>query len=239
MNKNIVFLLLLLLLCSGTLYAQNADTKEPTTPPANSSGNSGSVHIDFFEKNQTQPQRAFTPYTFLGAEYLPRFAVKTNLLYGATATINLGVEFLLNKHLTLDISGGWNPFIYSNNKKFAHYMVQPTLRYWIQEPFNGHFIGASLIYSNFNVAGIDLPFNIMPALANHRFRGDAYGASFQYGHQWLLSPRWGIETTLNVGYMYLDYQKFECGWCGELIGNEKKHYLGPTNASISLIYIIK
>jgi hypothetical protein len=169
-----------------------------------------------------------------------RFALKTNLLYGATTTPNVGAEFRLNNRLTLDISTGWNPFVYSNNKKFAHWMIQPTLRYWLQEtPFNGHFVGGSLMYSFFNVGGLDLPGNIIPALVNHRFQGDAYSVSLQYGHQWQLSPRWGIETSLNVGYMYLDYQKFECERCGEFIGAETKHYFGPTNASVSLIYTIK
>jgi hypothetical protein len=181
----------------------------------------------------------FSTYTFPGTEYLPRFSLKANLLYGATTTINLGAEFLLNRYLTLDISTGWNPFVYSNNKKFAHWMIQPTLRYWFQEPFNGHFLGASLMYSNFNVGGIKLPFDMIPALENRRYRGDAYSVSLQYGHQWALSPRWAIEASLNAGYMFLNYQEFECGWCGEKIGSDRRHYLGPTNAAISLIYIIK
>jgi hypothetical protein len=182
----------------------------------------------------------FTSHTFSGVKQPSRVALKTNLLYGATTTLNLGVEFLLNKDLTLDISGGWNPFVYTNNKKFAHYMVQPTLRYWIQEPFNGHFIGSSLMYANFNMGGLDLSGSIMPALAKYRYRGNAYNISFQYGHRWSLAPRWAIETTLNViGYMYLDYLKFECGNCGKPVAAEKKHYLGPTNAAVSLIYVIR
>jgi hypothetical protein len=165
--------------------------------------------------------------------------VKTNLLYGATTTPNLGVEFKLNNYLTLDISGGWNPFVYSDNKKFAHWSVQPALRYWIQAPFNKHFLGTSLLYSNFNVGGLDLPFNVIPALKHYRYRGDAYSVSAQYGYQWMLSPRWALEASGNVGYMYLDYQKFECGTCGQKIGAETKHYFGITNTSLSIIYIIK
>ncbi len=43
--------------------------------------------------------------------YGQKFAVKSNLLYDATATINLGVEMGLSKKWTLDLSGnynGWN-----------------------------------------------------------------------------------------------------------------------------------
>ena len=37
--------------------------------------------------------------------YLPKFAIKTNALYWATSTPNLGIELGLAKKLTLDISG--------------------------------------------------------------------------------------------------------------------------------------
>jgi hypothetical protein len=181
-------------------------------------------------------------FTFPDIEYLPRWAIKTNLLYGAATTMNLGAEFLLNRYLTLDISAGWNPFVHRNNRKFAHWMLQPTLRYWIQEPFNGHFFGVSLMFADFNVSDIRQPYNLLgvfPELRNHRFRGQAYSASLQYGHQWVLSPRWSIEVAINAGYMFLDYERFEGGWCGQSFGNHQRHYFGITNAAVSLIYIIR
>jgi len=54
-----------------------------------------------------------------------------------------------------------------------------------------------------------------------------------------LSPRWSIEASINVGYMFLDYQKWGGGWCGTHIGSETRHYFGPTNAGISLIHIFR
>ena len=42
--------------------------------------------------------------------YLPKFAIKTNALYWATSTPNLGFEVGLAKKLTLDISGNYNPW---------------------------------------------------------------------------------------------------------------------------------
>ena len=192
-------------------------------------------------------------------DYFPRFSMKTNLLYAATTTPNIGVEFFLNKWLTLDIAAGWNPFRHRDNRKFAHWSIQPTLRYWIQEPFNGFFVGLSLLYANFNVSGIPQPYNWLNGfpgvddtrnriLGNrlalwgddgYRFRGDAYGASLQFGHQWVLSPRWSIEAFANVGYMFLDYQVWEGGWCGRQLPSETRHYFGLTNAGISLIYIFR
>ena len=193
----------------------------------------------------------FDTFTF-PTDYFPRIAIKTNLLYGATTTPNLGMEFFLNRFLTLDITAGWNPFVHTDNVKFAHWMVQPTLRFWITEPFNGHFVGLSGMYSNFNVSGLSQPydwFGMFPRLARggdptrerstYRFRGDAFGASLQYGHQWILSPRWSIEASINVGWLRLHYQEWEGGWCGTYIGHARRDWLGPTNAGISLIYIIR
>ncbi len=43
------------------------------------------------------------------SHYMPKFAIKTNALYWATTTANLGFEVGLSKKLTLDISGNYNP----------------------------------------------------------------------------------------------------------------------------------
>lgn len=37
-------------------------------------------------------------------------AVKTNVLYDVTTTFNLGAEVAFDKHLSLDISGNYNPW---------------------------------------------------------------------------------------------------------------------------------
>lgn len=38
-------------------------------------------------------------------------ALKTNLLYDATSTMNIGAEIGLSRKLTLDISGNLNPWV--------------------------------------------------------------------------------------------------------------------------------
>ena len=39
-----------------------------------------------------------------------RWAVKSNLLYDAATTVNLGVEAALGRRVTLDVSGNYNPW---------------------------------------------------------------------------------------------------------------------------------
>ena len=47
-----------------------------------------------------------------------KVTIKTNLLYDATTTFNLGAEFGLSPQWTLDISGNYNPWTFSHNKKW-------------------------------------------------------------------------------------------------------------------------
>lgn len=159
--------------------------------------------------------------------------VKTNLLYDATTTFNLGVEFALSPKVTLDLSGNYNPWTFSENKKLKHWLAQPEVRYWLCEKFNGHFFGLHALAGEFNMGGIKLF-----GMEDYRYEGFAYGAGLSYGYQWIINRRWSLEASLGLGYVYLDYDKFNCEKCGEKIGESTKHFVGPTKAAISLIYII-
>ena len=87
-------------------------------------------------------------------------AVKTNLLYWATSTPNIGFEFGLGKRTTLDLVGGYNPWTLNkdDNKKIKHWMVMPEFRYWLCERFNGHFFGIHTGFAEYNISGVRIPF---------------------------------------------------------------------------------
>lgn len=166
--------------------------------------------------------------------YLPKFAVKTNALYLATTTFNLGFEVALAKKLTLDVSGNYNPWEFKDNFQLKHWLVQPELRYWLCERFNGSFFGLHGHYAEMNVSNLDI-FGI----GHDRYEGNLYGAGISYGYQWLISKRWSMEATIGVGYARLKYDKYACGECGEKIGHNTKNYFGPTKVGLSFIYVIK
>lgn len=46
-------------------------------------------------------------------------AVKTNLVYDVTTTFNVGVELALSPKWTLDVSGNYNPWTFSDNLNSA------------------------------------------------------------------------------------------------------------------------
>ena len=64
-----------------------------------------------------------------------KVAVKTNLLYDASATVNAGVEVGLAPQWTLDVSGNINAWDMSHGRKWKHWFLQPEARYRLCERF--------------------------------------------------------------------------------------------------------
>lgn len=170
--------------------------------------------------------------------FAQKASIKTNLLYGATTTPNLAFEIGLSGKTSLELNVGYNPWEFSNNKKLKHYLIQPELRWWFCETFNGSFMGVHLLGGEYNVGGIKLPFGMFPSLQDYRYEGYFYGGGISLGHQWILNKRWSIEATLGVGYIRTEYDKYPCEECGKKIKTDGKNYWGPTKAGISLTYYL-
>ena len=160
--------------------------------------------------------------------------VKTNLLYDMTSTINLGLEIGLAPKWSLELPVNYNPWEFSKDRKLKHWLVQPEVRYWLCERFNGHFFGLHGHAAGYNVGGIKIG-----SLKDYRYEGNLYGAGISYGYQWILNKRWSLEATIGVGYAYLDQAKYPCGTCQSKLYDETKNYFGPTKAGISVVYIIR
>ena len=58
-----------------------------------------------------------------------KIALKSNLLYDATTTMNLGLEFGLARKWTLDVPVNYNPWKPDNGRRLRHWGVQPEVRY--------------------------------------------------------------------------------------------------------------
>lgn len=74
-----------------------------------------------------------------------QLAIKTNLLYDATTTPNLGAEVRVGSRSTVNLVYGLNPWKFSSKthgqRKAEHWVVMPEYRWWTCSPFNGHFLG--------------------------------------------------------------------------------------------------
>ena len=169
-----------------------------------------------------------------------KLAVKTNLLYDATGTINLGAEVKLGKQTTLVLPVNYNPWTFEDNRKLKHLMVQPEFRWWICQPFSGHFFGVHGHGAIFNVGGLK-PFGIELSenISEFRYEGWLAGAGISYGYNWVLHPRWSLEATIGVGYAYLEYEKYPYKRCRLKVDESSLHYFGPTKLGLTLVFMIK
>ncbi len=195
---------------------------------------------------QPQPQQLtshYEPITSFAATQtaLPRWAVKTNLLYGAaTLTPNLAIEVGLGRRTSLQLSGSYNPWnlkgTVDKDKKMVHMILGPEFRYWFCERYNGHFLGADLIFGKYNISTHEVPLLFEK---EYRYQGVVYGAGITYGYQMMLGKRWGLEFAIGAGVLLLDYDRYSCAACDRNAVPKKKTYFGPTNAAINLIFLIK
>lgn len=179
-----------------------------------------------------------------------RIGVKTNALYLATSTPNIGLEYAFADRFSLELEGGYNPWTLDSdrNMKVKHFLVSPEVRYWFCEAFNGHFIGINANYTLFNLSGVDVPAVFFPSarsamvledLKNRRSEGWAAGAGLTYGCVWPIARRWNLECTVGLGYWYTDYDKFESRKCGLFQEHVSHGAFGPTALGISFIYLIR
>jgi hypothetical protein len=167
----------------------------------------------------------------------PKYLLKTNVLYWATTTPNLGFEAGLSSKLSLDLSFNFNPWNYSGGKTLRHFLAQPELRYWTKERFNGHFFGLHLHYASYNIGGIDLP---IFSFSDFRYEGNLYGAGLSYGYHWKVSDRWSFEATAGLGFAHFDYNVYHIEHEEDYPAlGQPRNYFTPTKLGFNLIYVIK
>lgn len=167
-------------------------------------------------------------------------AVKTNLLYDATATINLGAEIPLAQKWSFDLSANFNGWSI-NNHLWKHWLLQPEARYWLCDRFSGHFFAMHLLGGQYNFGNISISNflgNDFRTLEDTRVQGWYAGAGIGYGYTWLLSRHWSIEAEVAFGWAYTRFDRYPCAKCGTKIQSDKAHnYVGPTKVAVNLIYV--
>ena len=124
--------------------------------------------------------------------FAQEFALKSNLLYDAMTTPNLGVEIGLPGRSTLNIVYGLNPWTFGSGdngqRKAKHWVVQPEYRWWHCSKFNGSFIGVHALGGQLNAANVDIPVpgfffngdNLQKGVKDYRYEARFAGAGVTY-----------------------------------------------------------
>ena len=159
--------------------------------------------------------------------------VKTNALWWAAATCNLGFEVQFAPSWSLDVPVVYSP--YNINGKQNHWRllsVQPEARWWSQgRPGKGHFVGIHLSVSGYNVAFKN----------TDRFQDSnrpAVGLGFGYGYSLGLGKRkaWWLEFNLGAGFINYKYDAFRNEGDGRKKDEAYGTYWGITRANVGIAY---
>lgn len=176
-------------------------------------------------------------------------AVKSNLLFDAMTTPNLGMEVSVGKKNTFQIFYGLNPWTFHSSKgerKAKHWVAMPELRWWTCSKFNGHFLGVHLMGGQLNASNVDIPAlpgmffagdDILRGVRDSRYQAWFAGGGLTYGYQWILGRHWNVEAEIGVGYDHIWYDRYPCYKCGARIDSGESNYAGITKLGVSLLYI--
>lgn len=169
-------------------------------------------------------------------------AVKTNLVSDALLNVNLGVEVALEKKWTLDLTGDFNGWTLSHDRRWKHWLAQPEVRYWFCDRFGGHFVGAHILGGQYNIGGFNGRWNLLGTdarkLSETRYQGWFAGAGIVYGYAWPVRKHFNIEAVVGLGWTYTRYEQFRCAGCGKKIDSNHPHnFVGPTKLAVNLVYV--
>ena len=170
---------------------------------------------------------------FLGAQ--ESVSLKTNLLGWSMGSVNLGVEIPLSSHLSVGVSGSYNPWRYTSQSKLQHLLVRPEVRYYPCRVYRKYFIGVQGVYGIFNAGGLSIP--LLPAIKAHRYIGRLAGASIVGGYQIPLSKHWSFEASLSAGYIRTSGELYQLSQCRQALEKKRSNYVGPTDLALSFIYV--
>ena len=160
-------------------------------------------------------------------EQLYRFAVRTNVLYDAMLLPTLGVEW---RDGSLSWWGG------EHGKVQKIWMLSPEVRWYLLRD-KRFYAGVSGNYGEYNV----YKYMLGGVLSKDTgYQGKCWNVGLTLGYQLYLSRSFSIDFNLGLGYTRSEYDSY-----GVTDGvrvykerNNNKHFWGPTQAGISLVWTI-
>ena len=119
-------------------------------------------------------------------------------------------------------------------RKILHFLVQPELRYWTCEAFNGFYMGTHGHFALYNVANMNIPWavkgvkgcEVRARCTEEDSASVISGTSLPLEHGCLDRG----------GYAFIDYDKFPSAKNTKMIGEGTYHYFGITKLSLSFTY---
>ncbi|WP_303272488.1 DUF3575 domain-containing protein [uncultured Alistipes sp.] len=181
-----------------------------------------------------------TAFAALGAS-AQQWAVKTNLLYWAATTPNIGAEVALSDHSTLGATVNWNPWTIGSDNKIQHWFIRPEYRYWFSGKYTRFFLGAHLMGGGFEVGGFKLPLlgdRLLTGLPYNYYKGSFFAGGVSLGYAFYLSPRLNLELSAGLGLARISYHAEPVNGPRPAGTTNRVRYLPvPTEVGVTLVYL--
>ena len=163
------------------------------------------------------------------------FALKSNLLYDALLVPNLSLEASIGSGWTLGAGGmlaWWNKDakhrywrIYGGDLEIRKYFGTLSK----SKPLQGHHLG---IYGEF------LTYDFEFGAKGYQSKA-TYAAGIKYGYSHPIANRLNLDFALGIGYLHSNYKTYvPKDGCYVYQETKKRKWLGPTQAEISLVWLL-
>ena len=170
------------------------------------------------------------------------FALKSNLLHDATASVNLAAEYAFAPKWSVALEGSlhlWDAYGFT----LDHCIIRPEAHYWFCERFNGLFASAYLMGGQATVGhfyDFSRIYSRFPNLDSFLLK-DALllSGGVGLGYDLILSRHWNVEFAGSLGYMFVqgdEYDYYDQD-SEPLLKGSIFDYVGPTALSVSIVYL--
>ena len=153
-------------------------------------------------------------------------SLRANLLRWATLTPDLGVEWRICPSWGIAVNGSWTSWSWSDkDRRYALWEVAPEVRYYMGEK-KAWYLGAMFKAGQFNYK-----------LSETGKQGDLMGGGITAGYQLRLNKALDLDFNLGLGYLNADTERYDViDGVRVRSGNETKHWIGPINAGVTLVW---
>ena len=153
-------------------------------------------------------------------------SLRANLLRWATLTPDLGIEWRISPSVGVMVNGSWTSWTWNDNaRRYALWEVAPEVRWYLGEK-KAWYVGAMFKAGQFNYK-----------FSGTGRQGDLLGGGITGGYQLRLTEAFSMDFTLGLGYLNADTERYDViDGVRVRSGNETKHWIGPINAGVTLVW---
>ena len=154
------------------------------------------------------------------------FCLRANLLCWATLTPDVGVEWRMNRNVSIVVNGTATSWSWKDgDRRYALWEITPEFRWYLGKQRRG-YVGAMYKTGFFNYK-----------LSGTGRQGSMNGYGVTGGYILPLCRSLSMDFTLGIGYIHAHYDRYHLvDGVRKRIGKDRKDWFGPINAGVTLVW---